>query len=161
MRVKYGEIRNVVIYNYIKRKVSQLKRRRQIVSYIAQVTACRKRLLKAKLLSLKELLVRENKPKTKRVRYCRRHLRNTGWQETVNSEYSDERFKQTFRVSRKTFNFLLSKIEHYITKKESRNSYQCKQTSCSVPLQTCEERLLLHNPRNDWYQTIDSHKNCG
>ena len=24
----------------------------------------------------------------------------TGWWETVNSEYSDERFKQTFRVSR-------------------------------------------------------------
>ena len=58
----------LVIYNYIKRKVSWLKRKRRIVSFIAQVTAWRKCLLKAKLLLLKELLIRENKPKTKRVR---------------------------------------------------------------------------------------------
>ena len=120
MRVKHGEIRNLVIYNnYTKRKAWWLKRRRQIVSCIAQVTAWRKRLLKTKLLLLKELLIHENKPKTKRVRSCRRHLRNTGWWETVNSEYSDERFKQTFRVNRETFNFLLSKIEHDTTKKET------------------------------------------
>ena len=82
-------------------------------------TAWRKRLLNAKLLLLKELLIHENKPKTKRVRSCRRRLRNTGWWETVNSEYSDERFKQTFRVSRETFNSLISKIEHDITKTET------------------------------------------
>ena len=68
MRVKHGEVRNIVIYNYIKRKASYLKRRRQIVSYIAQVTAWRTRLLKAKFLLLKELLICEKKPKTKRVR---------------------------------------------------------------------------------------------
>ena len=90
----------LVSYNYIKRKASWLKRKRRIVSFIAQVTVWRKCLLKAKLLLLKELLIRENKPKTKRVRSCRRHLRNTGWWETVNSEYSDETSKQTFRVSR-------------------------------------------------------------
>ena len=67
---------------------------------------------------LKELLIHENKPNTKRLRSCRRHLSNTGWWETVNSEYSDERFKQTFRVSRETFIFLLSKIEHEKTKKK-------------------------------------------
>ena len=55
MRVKYGEMRNLVIYNYIKRKAWWFKRRRQIVSCIAQVTAWRKRLLKAKLLLLKDL----------------------------------------------------------------------------------------------------------
>ena len=89
MRVKHGEIRNVVIYNYVKRKASWLKRRRQIVSGIAQVAGWRKRFLKAKLLLLKELLIHENKLKPKRVRSGRRQLRNTGWWE---SEYSDERF---------------------------------------------------------------------
>ena len=133
MRVKHGEIRNLVTYNYIKRKALWLKRRRQIVSCIAQVTAWRKRFLKAKLLLLKEFLIHENKPKTKRVRSCRCHLRNTGWWETVNREYSNERFKQTFCVCRETFNFLLFKLEHDITKKETADT----PISCSVPLQTC------------------------
>ena len=73
----------------IKRKAWWLKKRRQIVSCTVQVTAWRKRLLKAKLLMLKELLIHENKQRTKQVRSCRRHLRNTGWWETVNREYSD------------------------------------------------------------------------
>ena len=50
---------------------------------------------------------------------CRDQLRNAGQWETVNSEYSNERLKQTFRVSRETFNFLSSKIEPDITKKET------------------------------------------
>ena len=61
----------------------------------------------------------ENKPKRKWVGSCRRHFRNTGCWETVNSEYSDERFKQMFCVSRETFNFLLSKTEDDITKKQT------------------------------------------
>ena len=107
----------------IKRKAWWLKKRRQIVSCTVQVTAWRKRLLKAKLLMLKELLIHENKQRTKRVRSCRRHLRNTGWWETVNREYSDERFKQTFCVSRETFNFLLFNIEQDITKKETAETH--------------------------------------
>ena len=136
----------LVIYNYIKRKASWLKRKRRIVSFIAQVTAWRKCLLKAKLLLLKELLIRENKPKTKRVRSCRRHLRNTGWWETVNSEYSDETSKQTFRVSRETFNFLLSKIENDMTKKET----------AEIPISASKRlAVCLHNfAREDHYYTI-------
>ena len=72
---------------------------------------------------LKELLIHENKQRTERVRSCRRHLRNTGWWETVNREYSDERFKQTFCVSRETFNFLLFNIEQDITKKETAETH--------------------------------------
>ena len=66
--------------------------------------------------------------------------------ETVNSEYSDERFKQTFRVSRETFNFLLSKIEHDITKKETAET----PLSASKRLAVCLYKLA----RGDYYYAI-------
>ena len=73
-------------------------------------------------------------------------LRNTGWWETVNSEYSDETSKQTFRVSRETFNFLLSKIENDMTKKET----------AEIPISASKRlAVCLHNfAREDHYYTI-------
>ena len=43
---------------------------------------------------------------------CRRLIRNNGWWELVWNSYSHERFKKTFRVSKNTFNFILSRIRH-------------------------------------------------
>ena len=51
-------------------------------------------------------------------RSCRRLARNTGWLDIVWNTYSEARFKKTFRVSRKTFNYILNrirgKLEHYL-----------------------------------------------
>ena len=102
---------------------------------------------------LKEFLIHENKQKTKRVRSCRRHLRNTVWWQTVSSEYSDERFDQTFRVSRVTFNFLLPKIEHDITKKETAET----PISASKGLVVCLYKLA----RGDYYHTISEMTGTG
>ena len=46
------------------------------------------------------------------VRSCRRLQRNNGWFDHVWNTYSETRFKKTFRVSKATFNFILSRIEH-------------------------------------------------
>ena len=43
-------------------------------------------------------------------RSCRRLGRNQGWWSSVWETYSDARFKKTFRVSRKTFSFILQRI---------------------------------------------------
>ena len=52
-----------------------------------------------------------------RMRRARRfHRNNVNWWTKFSKTYSDERFKQTFRVSRTTFYFILSKIEHKIRK---------------------------------------------
>ena len=82
----------------------------------------------------------------KRVPPYRSHLRNTGWWETVNTEYNDERFKQTFCASRETFDFLLSKIQHDITKKETGET----PISASKHLALCLYKLA----RGDHYYTI-------
>ena len=52
----------------------------------------------------------------RKPRSCRRHIRNTGWWETVWTTYSDKRFKQIFRVSRETFLFILDHIKHDLQK---------------------------------------------
>ena len=49
-------------------------------------------------------------------RSCRRHSRNKGWWENLWSTYSDLRFKETFRVSKDTFLFILNKIRPDIEK---------------------------------------------
>ena len=50
------------------------------------------------------------------VRSCRRFVRNSGWWELVWNNYSDDRFKKTFRISRNTFMYILEKVRHKLTK---------------------------------------------
>ena len=77
---------------------------------------------------------------------ARRLPRNICWWQTVLKTYSEKRFKQTFRVSRKTFNFLLPGIHH--------NSE--RQTLCEEPVSP-EFRLaicLYHLERCDSFYSI-------
>ena len=55
-------------------------------------------------------------PKRSTRRFRRFYRNNKNWWETVSQTYSQKRFKHTFRVSRITFNFILSKIQHRIQK---------------------------------------------
>jgi hypothetical protein len=50
-------------------------------------------------------------------RSCRRLARNSGWWNLVWRAYSAARFKKTFRVSRETFAFILSRIRHVLERK--------------------------------------------
>ena len=43
-------------------------------------------------------------------------LFEAGWLEMVSETYSDSRFKETFRVKRETFFYILEKIEGSISK---------------------------------------------
>ena len=45
---------------------------------------------------------------------CHRFQRNVGWFTNVWSTYSEKRFKETFRISRSTFMFLLGCIRNLI-----------------------------------------------
>ena len=60
--------------------------------------------------------VQELLPKRRTRRFRRFYRNNKNWWETVSQTYSQKRFKHTFRVSRTTFNFILSKIQHRIQK---------------------------------------------
>ena len=58
----------------------------------------------------------ETFPQKKMQRARRFQRNNVNWWTMVSKTYSDERFKQSFRVSRATFYYVLSKIEHRIRK---------------------------------------------
>ena len=80
-----------------------------------------------------------------RLRSCRRFDKNTGWWEKVWQTYSDTRFKKTFRVTRRTFLFILQRI---------RSELQ-KQNVTEEPISP-EERLgicLYRLGRGDYYYT--------
>ena len=62
-------------------------------------------------------------------RSCRRLERNNGWFSTVWSTVSTKQFKKTFRVSRETFGFILSRTRHVLerdTIKEEPISPECR-----------------------------------
>ena len=50
--------------------------------------------------------------KTTADRSCRRLPCKKGWFEEVWNTYTHQRFKETFRVSKATFNFILGRIQH-------------------------------------------------
>ena len=68
------------------------------------------RLIIQVLLLIVLILSHENA--TRVYRSCRLLPRSTGWWDIVLHQYSDARFKKLFRVSRPTFLFTLSRIEH-------------------------------------------------
>ena len=47
-------------------------------------------------------------------RSCRRLTRNIGWWENTWNNYSEARFKKTFRVSRSTFRYILNRIGPFL-----------------------------------------------
>ena len=49
-------------------------------------------------------------------RSCRRFVRNSGWWRLVWKDYSDDRFKKTFRISQNTFTYILEKVGPKLTK---------------------------------------------
>ena len=58
----------------------------------------------------------DTRPNLRRPRSCRRLIRNGGWWEKVWHQYSEKRFKRTFRVTRGTFLYILGRIRHDIKK---------------------------------------------
>ena len=60
-----------------------------------------------------------NEKNKKSIRFCRRFCRNTGWWELVWTQYDDKRFKETFRISRNTFKYILSAIQVNIEKQHT------------------------------------------
>ena len=87
------------------------RRRRTLQTAVTHLLSKRRRLLSISLIMLLLTLIQRNDVVTP-MRSCRRLTRNNGWWETVCNNYSDARFKKTFRVTRATFLYILSRIRH-------------------------------------------------
>ena len=123
-------------YFVLKRLVGESRRRRQLSeAKLRTAMMFRRRRIQAALL-LALLLTsstRASMAAQPRRRSCRRLPRNTGWWENVWRSYSNVRFKKTFRISRATFDFILSKIRHRLereTTAEEPISPECRLGIC-------------------------------
>ena len=128
----------------INKKRKEKKKRSQLLM-LMKVAQQHKTLLSAALLSILFLAGPLNMI-LHRQRSCRRLQRNTGWWEMVWSEYSDARFKETLRISRGTFLYILDQIKPQLTR-------ECLSEIPHSPefrLAICLYRLS----RGDYYFTI-------
>ena len=108
---------------YQQRKRNELRSRRNLLRFLELKLKNKQHLIKACL----ELLVQyvniyhqhQNLHDGGRIRSCRRHYRNVGWWNTVNTLYNEERFKQAFRISRNTFHYILQKVGTAILKEDA------------------------------------------
>ena len=106
-----------VLYTYMEQR--KRRRRRNLIAGIIQSFKNRNGKLQQINFTLTFCLtVLENQLFTeKRNRRFRRLPRsNTFWWESVWNNYSDDCFKQTFRLSRSTFTYVLSHIRHKLVK---------------------------------------------
>lgn len=78
----------------------------------------RQTLLHGEMLTyLLHKLEKHERQERRRERSCRRFVRNKGWWEMVRDTYSSERFFETFRICRETFNFIVVNVYDELLRK--------------------------------------------
>ena len=122
------------------------KRRRRIQTALTYFAARSRHLITVCVLSLLLVVSRRMTVTHQYSRSCRRLERNNGWFSTVWSTYSTKRFKKTFRVSRETFEFNLSRITH-VLKRDTINEEPIS-PECRLAIR------LYRLSRGDYYYTI-------
>ena len=131
-------------------RILRERSRRRALQQSVIITSLRRRtMLKAYLLTLLLLLydkVVASREARRRQRSCRCLPRNAGWWDNVKDHYSNARFKETFRISRETFSFILERIKHDIEKK----SLTEEPIPAEIRLAVCLYRL----GRGDYLYTI-------
>ncbi len=100
---------------FIRKLLAKNKRRRKLLHTILMAAVARRRMMFQNAILLLVLCLNVNRKRIV-VRSCRRFVRNSGWWELVWNNYSDDRFKKTFRISRNTFMYILEKVRHKLTK---------------------------------------------
>jgi len=122
------------------------KRRRRIQTALTYFAARRRQLITVCVLSLLLVVSRRMTVTHQYSRSCRRLEINNGWFSMVWSTYSTKRFKKTFRVSRETFEFILSRIRH-VLKRDTINEEPIS-PECRLAIR------LYRLSRGDYYYTI-------
>lgn len=128
-------------------------RRKKMHTALHFMIARRQELLNVSLLMLLLLFSRQQNATPKYSRSCRRFGRNMGWFNCVWNKYSEERFKKTFRISRSTFQFILSRIRHVL----ERDTINEEPISPECRLAICLYRLA----RGDYYYTLSEMTGLG
>ena len=139
--MRFAFVGRLLMESRRKRRLAEARLRTLVEQRRRQVQVA---LLAVLLLTASRQLTAAHGMKARRT--CRRLPRNQGWWNVVWNTYSDSRFKRTFRVSRGTFEFILSKIRHRLE----------RQTLCEEPISP-EFRLgicLYRLGRGDYLYTV-------
>ena len=111
-----------ILYIYQRNRKQNLQRIQKVLSILLRKEERRRCLIQHYLIHLKNLVMVNDMIKRReqrKARSCRRFLRNKGWWETVRDNYDDERFYETFRMSRTTFYHILDEISDQIEKQRA------------------------------------------
>ena len=125
--------------------IRESRRRRQNLQVVLKnLAAWRRKVLNVCFLLL--LISSQRNNVTPVSRSCRRLTRNIGWWENTWNNYSEARFKKTFRVSRSTFRYILNRIGPFL----ARETVTEDPISPELRLALCLHRL----GRGDYFYTI-------
>ena len=128
----------------LQKSINRRNRRRRMIVLLQYIMYRRRMMLSMCLANL--LLISRLNAKPARQRSCRRFQRNNGWWNLVWNNYSDKRFCRTFRISKGSFSFILSRIRHVL----ERDTINEQPISPECRLGICLYRLA----RGDYYYTI-------
>lgn len=121
------------------------QRKRLQMRALVQILRIKRLQISAAFMSIL-ILTNQNATLPRRHRSCRRLPRNSGWWDLVWTSYSDARFKETLRVSRGTFIYILNAIRPDL----ERESLGENSLTPELRLAICLYRLA----RGDYYYTI-------
>lgn len=93
------------------------------------------------------LLLSFHESKKDVVRSYRRLGRNEGWWNNVWNTYSERRFQKTFRISKDTFQFILSRIRHDLERDVVTEDPISPDMRLGMSLSSWTRWLLLYNSR--------------
>ena len=128
--------------------LSRIRRRRHLLqTTVMNLVSRRRHILSICILLLVALIKRNDVVEP--IRSCRRLLRNSGWWDTV-WKYSEARFKKTFRVTRGTFLYILSRIRQQLERQTVTEDPIFPELRLAICLYRLGRGwLLLHHCRND------------
>ena len=123
-----------VLYTYMEQRKWRKRRRNLIAGIIQSLKNRNGKLHQINFTLTFCLTLLENQLFTKKRnrRFRRLPRSNTFWWESVWNSYSDDRFKQTFGLSRSTFTLVLSRIRHKPVKEYVANN--SRKTSWNLPI---------------------------
>lgn len=122
-----------LLHIYQRNRNQNMLRIKKVLSILLRKEKRRRFLIQHHLNHLKNLVMVNDKIKKKeqrKARSCRRFLRNKGWWETVRDHYNDNRFYETFRMSRTTFYHILDEIIEQIEKQSCRRTNFTRIQAC-------------------------------
>ena len=111
-----------MLLKFLRNRRKKLELTNEIATILLHLQARRNILISKCLLQIHLLLIHEKltalkKHQERKPRSCRRFERNKGWWELVNSTYDANRFFETFRMTRETFNYILENVRDDLIKK--------------------------------------------